>query len=250
VRFDEKETFRHFDFARTPEEEQAAKVKGTELAEQFAIQATVRNAQLFLQALKNRAREIPNLISPHLGDRLTTSWTIVAAVFSSNRPMRRRSRRQCHCRAASWRTHQGRPLDDQLRMLKSKTSRHGGRIRESAVRGHSLHYLSTAKESTQRQKLLAPCQPRLIQKQNPSHAAGNPAAFFRHYQTKTPHFSRSGRRLTFRETMGQFRVIHESSPRTSAPIFWSPRWALAALSCFCANIVLRSFTRTCICALT
>src|SRR6266849_8310257 len=31
VRFNEKETFRHFDFARTPEEEQAAKLKGTEL---------------------------------------------------------------------------------------------------------------------------------------------------------------------------------------------------------------------------
>ncbi len=86
VRFDEKETFRHFDFARTPEEEQAAKLKGTELLSNSPYKEQSGTAQLFLQALKNRAREIPNLISPHLGDRLSTSWTIVAAVFSAQSP--------------------------------------------------------------------------------------------------------------------------------------------------------------------
>jgi Peptidase family M48 len=82
VRFDERETFRHFDFARTPEEEQAAKVKGTELLSNSPYKQQTGNAQLFLQALKSRAKEIPNLISPHLGDRLSTGWTVVAAVFS------------------------------------------------------------------------------------------------------------------------------------------------------------------------
>ncbi len=86
VRFNEKETFRHFDFARTPEEEQAAKLKGTELLSNSPYKEQSGIAQLFLQALKSRSREVPNLISPHLGDRLSTSWTIVAAVFSAQSP--------------------------------------------------------------------------------------------------------------------------------------------------------------------
>jgi hypothetical protein len=83
VRFDEKETFRHFDFARTPEEEAAAKQKGIELLSNSPYKEQSGTAQLFLQALKNRSREIPNLISPHLGDRVSTNWTIVAAGSSA-----------------------------------------------------------------------------------------------------------------------------------------------------------------------
>ncbi len=86
VRFEEKQTFRHFDFARTSEEEQAAKLKGTELLSNSPYKEQSGTAQLFLQALKSRSREVPNLISPHLGDRLSTSWTIVAAVFSVPSP--------------------------------------------------------------------------------------------------------------------------------------------------------------------
>ena len=35
-------------------------------------------AQFFLQALQSRSKEIPNLISPHLGDNITTIWTIAS----------------------------------------------------------------------------------------------------------------------------------------------------------------------------
>ena len=80
LRFDEKETFRHFGFARTPEEEQAANQKGIELLQQSPYKDQSRTAQLFLQALQNRSKEIPNLISPHLGDRVGTSWAITSAV--------------------------------------------------------------------------------------------------------------------------------------------------------------------------
>src|SRR5260370_9715769 len=79
VRFAEKETVRHFDFARTPEEEQAANQKAIELLNNSPYKEQSRPAQLFLQALKNRSKEIPNLISPHLGDRVSTSWTISSA---------------------------------------------------------------------------------------------------------------------------------------------------------------------------
>jgi hypothetical protein len=80
LRFDEKETFRHFGFARTPEEELAANQKGIELLQQSPYKDQSRTAQLFLQALQNRSKEIPNLISPHLGDRVGTSWAITSAV--------------------------------------------------------------------------------------------------------------------------------------------------------------------------
>ena len=121
VRFDEKETFRHFDFARTPEEEQAAKQKGIELLSNSPYKEQSGTAQLFLQALKSRSREIPNLISPHLGDRISTSWTVVAAVFSAQ-PSDAGAKPAANAVAAL--PLGGRikvdPWNDQLRMLKSK----------------------------------------------------------------------------------------------------------------------------------
>lgn len=80
LRFDEKETFHHFGFARTPEEEEAANQKGIELLMQSPYKDQARTAQLFLQALQTRSREIPNLISPHLGDRVPTNWAIASAM--------------------------------------------------------------------------------------------------------------------------------------------------------------------------
>jgi len=82
VRFDEKETFRHFGFARTPEEEQAANQKGIELLRNSPYKDQSGTARLFLQALKERSKAIPNLISPHLGNRVQASWTVLSAVFS------------------------------------------------------------------------------------------------------------------------------------------------------------------------
>ena len=82
VRFDEKETFRHFGFARTPEEEQAANQKGLELLKNSPYKDQSGTARLFLQALKERSKAIPNLISPHLGNRVQASWTILSPVFS------------------------------------------------------------------------------------------------------------------------------------------------------------------------
>jgi hypothetical protein len=83
VRFDEKDTFRHFGFARTPEEEQAANQKGIELLKKSPYKEQSGTARAFLQALRERSKEIPNLISPHLGNRVPTGWSIVAAVFSA-----------------------------------------------------------------------------------------------------------------------------------------------------------------------
>jgi len=129
MRFDEKETFRHFDFARPPEEEAAAKQKGIELLSNSPYKEQSGTAQLFLQALKNRSKEIPNLISPHLGDRVSTSWTIVAAV-SSTQPSDADAKPAGNVIAAL--PLGGRikvdPWNDQLRMLKSKPA---GTVAES-----------------------------------------------------------------------------------------------------------------------
>jgi hypothetical protein len=67
---DDKDTFRHFGFQRTPEEEQAASAKGVELLNNSPYKTQLANANLFLTAMRTRQKEIPNLISPHLGDRV------------------------------------------------------------------------------------------------------------------------------------------------------------------------------------
>jgi hypothetical protein len=67
---DDKETFRHFGFARTPDEERAANTKAMQLLNNSPYKNQLANAGLFLTALETRGKEIPNLISPHLGNRV------------------------------------------------------------------------------------------------------------------------------------------------------------------------------------
>src|SRR5882762_3827504 len=67
---EDKETFRHFGFARTPDEEKAANAKAIQILNNSPYKNQLGNASLFLTALATRAKEIPNLISPHLGDRV------------------------------------------------------------------------------------------------------------------------------------------------------------------------------------
>src|SRR6266480_1646426 len=67
---DDKETFRHFGFARTPDEERAANTKAMQVLTNSPYKNQLGNAGLFLAALTTREKEIPNLISPHLGDRV------------------------------------------------------------------------------------------------------------------------------------------------------------------------------------
>ena len=77
--FDDKDTFHHFGFARTPEEEQAASEKGAELLKNSPYKDQLATPQLFVQALQSREKDIPNLISPHLGDRVQTNWSVASA---------------------------------------------------------------------------------------------------------------------------------------------------------------------------
>jgi len=81
--FDEKDTFRHFGFARTKSEEQEANAKASELLTKSPYKDQLLTAKLFLDALQNRQKEIPNLISPHLGDRVPTNMTLAIATAPS-----------------------------------------------------------------------------------------------------------------------------------------------------------------------
>jgi hypothetical protein len=66
----DKDTFRHFGFARTPEEETAASNKAAELLAKSPYNNQMASAKLFVAAVDARQKEIPNLISPHLGNRV------------------------------------------------------------------------------------------------------------------------------------------------------------------------------------
>jgi len=115
LRFAERETFRHFDFARSPEEEQSAKGKGAELLKNSPYKDQFASGQLFLQTLKDRSKDIPNLISPHLGE-VPTNW-IPAPAASSPQPNNTKVNNIIaaypvggHIKVNPW--------NDQLRMLK------------------------------------------------------------------------------------------------------------------------------------
>jgi hypothetical protein len=74
VRFDEKETFHHFGFARNAAEEEAANKKAIELLNKSPYKDQSGTALAFFDALQKREKDVPNLISPHLGDRVPKHW--------------------------------------------------------------------------------------------------------------------------------------------------------------------------------
>jgi hypothetical protein len=76
---EEKDTFRHFYFARTPAEEQAASAKAFQFLKNSPYKNQLGNAALFLAALQSRQKEIPNLISAHLGDRVRVTADLKTA---------------------------------------------------------------------------------------------------------------------------------------------------------------------------
>jgi hypothetical protein len=118
LRFDEKETFRHFDFGHTVKEERASNQKAIELLRNSPYRDHMGTPQLFLRALKNRSKNLPNLISPNLGDRVPTSWTIGSVAPSTD------SKEKPAANVVAALPLGGRikidPWNDQLRMLNSK----------------------------------------------------------------------------------------------------------------------------------
>ncbi len=83
---EDKDTFRHFYFARTPAEEEAASAKGFQLLNNSPYKNQLANAGLFLAALQSRQKEIPNLISAHLGDRVRVIADLKTAAPADAKP--------------------------------------------------------------------------------------------------------------------------------------------------------------------
>jgi hypothetical protein len=84
--FDEKDTFRHFGFARTQAEEDAANTKANELLQSSPYKDQLSTAKLFMDALETRQKDIPNLISPHLGDRVPVNMAMASSAPTSQPP--------------------------------------------------------------------------------------------------------------------------------------------------------------------
>ena len=68
LQFDDKKMFKHFDFERKPEEDAAASVKAEDLLKNSPYKDQLDTAEMFMAELQERARQIPNLISPRVGD--------------------------------------------------------------------------------------------------------------------------------------------------------------------------------------
>jgi hypothetical protein len=83
---DDKDTFRHFGFGRTQAEEDAANAEAVKLLSNSPYKNQLANAKLFLTALQTRQKEIPNLISPHLGDRVPSIADIKSTVSADAKP--------------------------------------------------------------------------------------------------------------------------------------------------------------------
>ena len=84
--FKDEETLQHFVFRRDQSEEDAANQKAMELLKNSPYKSSLANASLFLQALDARSKQVPNLISPNLGDRIPVNSELrnLAAQADSN----------------------------------------------------------------------------------------------------------------------------------------------------------------------
>jgi hypothetical protein len=125
--FDEKDTFKHFVFSRTQVEEDAASAKAFELLKNSPYKDQLTTAKLFLDALQTREKDIPNLISPHLGDRVPVNSTLSSSVATSSKKPSDASQGDAKASAATQIVALplgGRikmdPWSDKLEMLKSK----------------------------------------------------------------------------------------------------------------------------------
>src|SRR5271170_6337534 len=112
---DQKDTFRHFGFQRTPAEEQSASEEAIKLLNNSPYKNQLGNAGLFLSALEARQKEIPNLISAHLGNRVPS-----VADLKSSTPVDQKQNPQLIAALPIGGRVKLDPWNDTLTMIKSK----------------------------------------------------------------------------------------------------------------------------------
>jgi hypothetical protein len=122
---DDKDVFRHFGFARTSDEEKQANDKAAQLLANSPYKNQLGNAGLFLQALTSRQKEVPNLISAHLGNRvpnmasMQSSVTVAAAAPADPKQNAQQTPQKIVALPIGGRVKMD-PWNDKLEMLKSK----------------------------------------------------------------------------------------------------------------------------------
>jgi hypothetical protein len=75
--FSDHEAFTHLDFHRSPAEEEAADQKAVQLLQKSPYNGKLNEGGLFLRALAARSKDLPNLVSAHLGNRLALGNQVV-----------------------------------------------------------------------------------------------------------------------------------------------------------------------------
>ena len=134
---EDKDTFRHFGFARTPEEERTASEKAAQILDKISCKSSgspapegqtapsggqtaaqcyqFGNAGLFLRALEARQKQVPNLISGHLGNRVP----VVPGVKSNDSGDTKQNPQMIAALPLGGRVKLD-PWNDKLEMIKSK----------------------------------------------------------------------------------------------------------------------------------
>jgi hypothetical protein len=75
--FSDDQAFQRLDFHRDPAEEQAADQKAVELLQKSPYNGKLSEGGLFLRALAARSKDLPNLVTAHLGNRLALGNQVV-----------------------------------------------------------------------------------------------------------------------------------------------------------------------------
>ncbi|MGH9743166.1 MAG: M48 family metalloprotease, partial [Candidatus Acidiferrum sp.] len=119
LRFNEKETFHHFGFTHTAEEETAATREGIKLLKNSPYKDHLANAQLFLQTLSDHSKEMANLVSPHLGNGLAADLNGLIAPATAQASAEKPTNNLMAALPLGGRI-KVEPWNNQLRLLKTK----------------------------------------------------------------------------------------------------------------------------------
>jgi Zn-dependent protease with chaperone function len=84
--FPDQDTFERVGFARSRADEEAADAKAVELLTNSPYKAKLASAGLFLKALQASKQNLPNLITPHLGNSLEYGRTVRMFTLANTAP--------------------------------------------------------------------------------------------------------------------------------------------------------------------
>jgi hypothetical protein len=84
--FSDENSFQRLDFKRSPADEEAADTKAMELLKNSPYKDKLGTAGLFLKALQEKARDLPNLIRPHLGNSMFEARGVRMASLLASAP--------------------------------------------------------------------------------------------------------------------------------------------------------------------